>query len=53
MGYVLILLEGNIKDDEIRKKYLKETTKMIDRLMFLMKDLDMITKFESGIESLT
>ena len=45
-------MEGDIKDDEIRKKYLKQTAKRIDRLMFVMKDLDMITKFESGIELL-
>jgi len=44
-----MLLEGDIKDNEIRKKYLKQTTKRIDRLMFVMKDLDMITKLESGI----
>ena len=44
-----MLLEGNIKDNEIRKKYLKQTTKRIDRLIFVMKDLDMITKLESGI----
>ena len=51
-GYVLTLLEGDIKDDEIRTKYLKQTAKGVDRLMFVIKDLDMITKFESGIESL-
>ena len=45
-------MEGDIKDDEIRKTYLKQTAKRIDRLMFVMKDLDMITKFESGIELL-
>ena len=44
-----MLLEGDIKDNEIRKKYLKQTTKRIDRLMFVMKDLDMITKLDSGI----
>lgn len=51
-GYVLTLLEGDIKDDEIREKYLKQTAKGVDRLMFVINDLDMITKFESGIESL-
>ena len=45
-------MEGDIKDDEIRKTYLKQTAKRIDRLMFVMKDLDMITKFESVIELL-
>ena len=45
-------MRGDIKDAEIRKKYLKQTAKRIDRLMFVMKDLDMITKFESGIELL-
>ncbi len=51
-GYVLTLLEGDIKDDKIREKYLKQTAKGVDRLMFVINDLDMITKFESGIESL-
>ena len=51
-GYVLTLLEGDIKDDKIREKYLKQTAKGADRLMFVINDLDMITKFESGIESL-
>ena len=51
-GYVLTLLEGGLEDDEIKTKYLKRAAKGIDRLMFVIKDLDMITKFESGIESL-
>ena len=51
-GYVLTLLEGDVTDSEIRTKYLKRTAEGVDRLMFVIKDLDMITKFESGIESL-
>ena len=46
-GYVLTLLDGDIKDEKIIKKYLKQTSKGVDRLSYIVKDLDLITKFES------
>lgn len=51
-GYVLTLLDGGIKDKKIIKKYLKQTSKGVDRLSYIVKDLDLITKFESGIAKL-
>ena len=51
-GYVLTLLDGEITDQKIIKKYLKQTSKGVDRLTYVVKDLDLITKFESGIETL-
>jgi two-component system phosphate regulon sensor histidine kinase PhoR len=51
-GYILTLLDGEIKDQKIIKKYLKQTSKGVDRLTYVVKDLDLITKFESGIETL-
>lgn len=47
-GYVLTLLEGNIKDQAIQKKYLNRASKGVERLIYIVKDLDMITKLESG-----
>ena len=51
-GYVLTLLEGAVKDKELRKKYLKRTAKGVERLIYVVKDLDLITQFESGIKSI-
>ena len=51
-GYVLTLLEGGVKDKKIIKKYLKQTSKGVNRLTYIIKDLDLITKFESGMEKL-
>jgi two-component system phosphate regulon sensor histidine kinase PhoR len=45
-------LDGEITDQKIIKKYLKQTSKGVDRLTYVVKDLDLITKFESGIETL-
>jgi two-component system phosphate regulon sensor histidine kinase PhoR len=51
-GYVLTLLEGAIKDKNVREKYLKRTAKGVERLIYVVKDLDLITQFESGIKSI-
>ncbi|WP_461532727.1 sensor histidine kinase [Sinomicrobium sp.] len=47
-GYILTLLDGGIKDLSIRKKYLQRASKGVDRLIYIVKDLDMITKLELG-----
>lgn len=47
-GYILTLLEGEIKDQATFKKYLNRANKGVDRLLYIVKDLDMITKFEAG-----
>ena len=51
-GYVLTLLQGAVKDKEVRDKYLKRTAKGVERLIYVVKDLDLITQFESGIKSI-
>ena len=51
-GYVLTLLQGAVKDNEVRDKYLKRTAKGVERLIYVVKDLDLITQFESGIKSI-
>jgi len=47
-GYLLTLLDGAMDDKNIRKKYLQRAEKGVERLIFIVQDLDMITKLESG-----
>ena len=47
-SYILTLLDGAIDDEEVNKKYLKIAGKAIHRLNLIVKDLDLITKIESG-----
>ncbi|KJD35320.1 histidine kinase [Tamlana sedimentorum] len=51
-GYILTLLDGAMDDSAIRKKYLERASKGIERLGYIVKDLDMITKLEVGDLSL-
>ena len=47
-GYILTLLDGAMKDKVVRKKYLQRANKGVERLIYIVKDLDMITKLEVG-----
>jgi two-component system phosphate regulon sensor histidine kinase PhoR len=47
-GYLLTLLDGAMNDKNIRKKYLERAEKGVERLIFIVQDLDMISKLESG-----
>jgi len=47
-GYLETLIEGALEDKEVREKYLKRANKGVERLIFIVKDLDMITKLEVG-----
>lgn len=47
-GYLLTLIDGAINDKKIREKYLYRANKGVERLIYIVKDLDMITKFEAG-----
>jgi two-component system phosphate regulon sensor histidine kinase PhoR len=47
-GYLLTLLDGAMNDKSIRKKYLQRAEKGVERLIYIVQDLDMITKLESG-----
>lgn len=51
-GYILTLLDGAMNDENIREKYLERASKGIERLGYIIKDLDMITKLEVGDLSL-
>ena len=51
-GYLSTLIEGGIDDKNIRDKYLERAEKGVERLIYIVKDLDMITKLEVGDLSL-
>ena len=51
-GYVSTLLDGAVDDENLRYKYLKRADKGVERLIYIIKDLDMITKLEAGDLSL-
>ena len=46
-GYILTLMEGAVNDKEIRMKYLERANKGAERLVAVIKDLDMIAKLEN------
>ncbi|MEO5790432.1 ATP-binding protein [Gelidibacter sp.] len=52
-GYVLTLLDGAMDDEKIRSKYLERANKGVERLIYIVQDLDMITKLEVGDLSLS
>ena len=52
-GYISTLIDGAAADPQIRDKYLKRADKGVDRLIYIVKDLDMITKLEVGDANLT
>ena len=47
-GYILTLLDGALEDKNVRKKYLQRANKGVERLIYIVRDLDMITKLEVG-----
>ncbi|MDG1328971.1 MAG: ATP-binding protein [Flavobacteriaceae bacterium] len=47
-GYIETLIDGALNDEKIREKYLKRAKKGVERLTYIIKDLDMITKLEVG-----
>ncbi|TMM59392.1 sensor histidine kinase [Maribacter algarum] len=47
-GYLETLLDGALEDKNVRKKYLNRANKAVDRLIYIVKDLDLITKLEAG-----
>lgn len=51
-GYISTLLDGAHKDKVLRKKYLERAEKGVERLVYIVQDLDMIAKLELGDERL-
>jgi two-component system, OmpR family, phosphate regulon sensor histidine kinase PhoR len=51
-GYISTLLDGAMKDKTIRKKYLERAEKGVERLVYIVEDLDTIAKLEMSDERL-
>jgi two-component system phosphate regulon sensor histidine kinase PhoR len=47
-GYLETLLDGAIHDENVNEKYLNRANKGLERLIYIVNDLDMITKLEVG-----
>ncbi|MGZ5211626.1 MAG: sensor histidine kinase, partial [Kaistella sp.] len=47
-GYVETLMDGCVENLAIRDKYLERIDKSVERLLSIVKDLDMINQYESG-----
>jgi len=47
-GYILTLLDGAMDNPGLKKKYLQRASKGVERLVYIVSDLDMITKLEMG-----
>ncbi|MDG1723268.1 MAG: ATP-binding protein [Flavobacteriaceae bacterium] len=47
-GYILTLLDGAFKDTSVNEKYLERANKGVERLTYIVKDLDLLTKLEKG-----
>jgi len=47
-GYVDTLLDGAMEDVPVRKKFLENTSRNVERLVNLMNDLDEISRLERG-----
>lgn len=46
-GYLLTLTDGAVEDKKITLRYLKRANKGVDRLISIVKDLDLISKLET------
>jgi two-component system phosphate regulon sensor histidine kinase PhoR len=47
-GYLSTLLDGAMKDKVLQKKYIERAEKGVERLIYIVEDLDMIAKLEMG-----
>lgn len=47
-GYLSTLMDGAIDDKKVRKKYIERAEKGVERLIYIVEDLDMISKLEMG-----
>ncbi|WP_282787022.1 sensor histidine kinase [Flavobacterium croceum] len=47
-GYIDTLIDGAVKNKELRTKYLERAQKGVERLVYIVEDLDMISRLEMG-----
>ncbi len=52
-GYVLTLLDGAMDDPKVAHKFLKRAAKSVERMTSLIKDMDVLSKVESGQYDIT
>ncbi|MGB0975280.1 MAG: sensor histidine kinase, partial [Flavobacteriaceae bacterium] len=52
-SYILTLIDGALEDENVRDKYLDRASKGVERLIYIVDDLDLITKLEIGNLSLS
>lgn len=52
-SYILTLMDGAVDDENVRDKYLDRASKGVERLIYIVDDLDLITKLEIGNLSLS
>jgi two-component system phosphate regulon sensor histidine kinase PhoR len=51
-GYIDTLLEGGVNNPDIQKRFLEKASSNVERMVNLVKDLDEITRLESGEQPL-
>ena len=51
-GYISTLLDGALSDQKVNKKYLNRANKGVDRLLYIVKDLDLLTQLETETTAL-
>jgi len=47
-GYIETLIDGGLNDPTINTKYLERASKAVDRMISIVKDLEIISGFEAG-----
>jgi two-component system, OmpR family, phosphate regulon sensor histidine kinase PhoR len=47
-GYIDTLLDGALEDSKINRKFLERANKSVSRMIYIVEDLDAITKLEGG-----
>ena len=47
-GYIDTLLDGALEDSNINRKFLERANKSVSRMIYIVEDLDAITKLEGG-----
>lgn len=52
-GYILTLLDGAMDDPKVAPKFLKRAAKSVERMTSLIKDMDVLSKVESGQYDIT
>ena len=51
-GYLSTLSDGALYDDKVNKKYITRASKGVNRLLYIVKDLDLLTQLETQNQAL-